>query len=75
MSKFLGTSGTRKHIKLENSFYSNETPELQIAKVLHEQQNMKGGEDLRNWSQSARKALKGGRSAAFLVPKGKRPES
>jgi hypothetical protein len=72
MSKFLGTSGSRKHIKLENSYYSKDTPEVQIAKVLQEQQNMKGGEDLRKWSQSARKALKGGRSAAFLVSQGKR---
>ncbi|KAF2449835.1 hypothetical protein P171DRAFT_336276, partial [Karstenula rhodostoma CBS 690.94] len=59
----------RKYIKLDNSYYSKDTPEVQIAKVLEQQKNMNGGDDLKKWSLSARKALKGGRSAAILVPK------
>ncbi|KAL1600549.1 hypothetical protein SLS60_006935 [Paraconiothyrium brasiliense] len=67
MSKWLTTSGTRKHIKLENSYRSKDAPEVQIAKVLEEQKSMNGGDNLKNWSLSARKALAGGKSAAFLV--------
>ncbi|OAF98671.1 uncharacterized protein CC84DRAFT_1234277 [Paraphaeosphaeria sporulosa] len=70
MRKLLGTSGTRKHIKLANSYYSKDAPEIQIAKVLEGQKNMNGGHDLKNWSLSARKVLKGGCSAAILVLKG-----
>ncbi|KAF9741705.1 hypothetical protein PMIN01_01244 [Paraphaeosphaeria minitans] len=70
MSKFLGSSGTRKHIKLEKGSYSKDAPDVQIANVLEEQKNINGGNDLKKWSLSARKALKGSRSAAFLVSKG-----
>ncbi|KAJ4360788.1 uncharacterized protein N0V89_001355 [Didymosphaeria variabile] len=68
MSKFLTTSGTRKHIKLENNYYSKDTPDVQISKVLEDQKKMNGGGNLKNWSLSARKELAGGKSAAFLVP-------
>ena len=72
MSKFLNTSGTRKYLKLDNSFNSTDAPDVQIAKLLEEQKKMKDGDDLRTWSLSARKALKEGRSVAIIVPNGEK---
>lgn len=70
MSKWLTTSGTHKHIKLENGIRSMAPQAEQIANILEVQASMNRGQDLKVWSLSARRSLGAAGGAAFVIPKG-----